>query len=100
MIKKILIKNFKLLKEFEWHPEAGVNIIVGDNASGKSTILEAIELAMTLHSYGIRARDALSPHWFNDGCVQSFFSDLAAEKTPDAPQISIEVFFTTTYPLT
>lgn len=93
MIRKILIRNFKLLEEFEWHPEAGVNIIVGDNASGKSTILEAIELAMTLHSYGIRARDALSPHWFNDDCVRSFFSDLAAEKSPSAPQISIEVFF-------
>ncbi len=44
-IKKLLTKNFKKFahKTFEFNDD--INILVGDNAMGKSSILEAIELA-------------------------------------------------------
>ena len=47
-IKKVHIENFKRFhKSFDIEFNQGINIIVGDNESGKSTILEAIYLALT-----------------------------------------------------
>lgn len=42
MIEKIHIENFKCFKgQFELELEQGINILVGNNEAGKSTILEA-----------------------------------------------------------
>ena len=47
-IKKVRIFNFKCFKEwFEIDLNDGMNIIVGDNEEGKTTIIEAIYLALT-----------------------------------------------------
>lgn len=46
-ISKMKIHNFKCYRDFEIDLEEGLNIIVGDNEAGKSTILEAINLALT-----------------------------------------------------
>ena len=45
-IKKIIIKGFKLFEDFEMYFNSGTNILIGDNESGKSTILEAIEVVL------------------------------------------------------
>ncbi|EAF3171948.1 hypothetical protein CSI41_15195, partial [Listeria monocytogenes] len=43
MIKKIKIENFKCINGcFELDLTTGINILVGNNEAGKSTILEAI----------------------------------------------------------
>ena len=45
-IKEINIENFKCFKgKFNLKLNEGLNILVGDNEAGKSTILEAIHLA-------------------------------------------------------
>jgi predicted ATP-dependent endonuclease of OLD family len=44
MIKKININNFRALAEEEVNFENGLTIIVGENDSGKSTIIDAIKL--------------------------------------------------------
>ena len=46
-IKKVYIENFKSFKKLELDLNRGINIIVGNNEAGKSTILEAIHLALT-----------------------------------------------------
>ena len=47
-IDRIKICNFKTYKEtFELKLNKGLNILVGNNETGKSTILEAIHLALT-----------------------------------------------------
>ncbi len=43
-ISKIHIKNFKGIKELTLHCNKGLNILVGENSAGKSTIIEAIRL--------------------------------------------------------
>lgn len=43
IIKKINTKNFKILKDFTWELNEGINLIYGDNASGKSTLIEIFE---------------------------------------------------------
>ncbi|WP_144243553.1 AAA family ATPase [Azospirillum argentinense] len=60
-IKKVKIKNFKCYAGmFEIPLNDGVNIIVGCNESGKSTILEAIHLALTGMLNGRHIRHDLS----------------------------------------
>jgi len=46
-IKKVFIQNYKVFDKFDIELNSDFNIIVGDNEVGKSTILEAINLALT-----------------------------------------------------
>lgn len=46
-IKRLEIKNFIGVKELNWSPKAGVNVLKGRKAEGKTSILEAIEKAFT-----------------------------------------------------
>jgi putative ATP-dependent endonuclease of OLD family len=47
-ISKFHIENFKLFKgSFDLTLNKSVNILVGNNEAGKSTIIEAIHLALT-----------------------------------------------------
>jgi predicted ATP-binding protein involved in virulence len=48
-IEKVMIKNFKAVKEMELEFTPGVNLIIGDNGVGKTSVLEAIVMAL----YGI-----------------------------------------------
>jgi len=46
-IRKVSIQNFRALHSFEWLPSPGVNCLVGPGDSGKTTVLDAVELALT-----------------------------------------------------
>lgn len=46
VIRAITIRNFRTIKELNWHPKPGLNCIIGPGDSGKSTILDAIDLAL------------------------------------------------------
>jgi energy-coupling factor transporter ATP-binding protein EcfA2 len=41
------IKNFRAIKSLLWAPEAGVNCLIGPGDSGKTTILDAVELVLS-----------------------------------------------------
>ena len=43
-IEKIILHNFKRFEHLEIDASADMNILIGDNESGKSSILQAIEL--------------------------------------------------------
>lgn len=45
-IKKLVIRGLKVFKNFEIEFNNDTNIIIGDNESGKSTIIEAIEIVL------------------------------------------------------
>ena len=65
-ITKVKIENFKRYKGmFELKLNDGLNIIVGDNESGKSTILEAINLALTGMINGRSIWNEVSQYLFN-----------------------------------
>lgn len=94
MIERVLIRGFRILRNFIWEPEEDINIIVGDNASGKSTILDAIELAMCCRLGGRRAAEEINPHWFNQDDVQVFYQSLEDGRDALAPpSILIELYF-------
>lgn len=45
-IRKIEIKHFRGVQSFDWTPSAGVNCLIGPGDTGKSTLLDAIELCL------------------------------------------------------
>lgn len=50
-IQKIKVKNFKLLKDFEMSFSSKVNIIIGENSSGKTSLLQAVTLGLLRSNY-------------------------------------------------
>ena len=45
-IKKIEIRHFRCIQHFEWLPSPGVNCLIGPGDTGKSTVLDAIDLCL------------------------------------------------------
>lgn len=93
-IQKIKIKNFKCFKGlFELKLNSGLNILVGNNESGKSTILEAIHVALTGLYGGRNIRNELSQYLFNREVVNSYIDSVNNGSALAPPSISIEIFF-------
>lgn len=46
-LEKIAIKNFKAIENMTLEFDTGVNVLIGDNGTGKSSILEAIAVALS-----------------------------------------------------
>ena len=94
-ISKIKITNFKSIGEtLTVDFSQGVNILVGDNDVGKSTILEAIHLAFTGMFQGRPIKSNLSEYVFNRKAVAKYLEGLKAGGKADAlPEVSIEVVF-------
>lgn len=93
-IERVIIRNFKGLKETNLTFGKGVNILVGDNETGKSTVLEAINLALTKQ---LNRRDAgyeLHPFLFHQSIVKKFVQSIGNGKVPPPLEIDIEVYFT------
>ncbi len=94
-ICKVHIENFKRYKgSFKLHFDKGINILVGDNESGKSTIIEAIHLALTGLLNGKYLRNELTQYIFNNDVVKEYISDLQeVTSTSMPPHILIEIYF-------
>ncbi|MFK5977131.1 MAG: AAA family ATPase, partial [Sulfurovum sp.] len=50
-VDKVEIKNFKLLKDFKIDFTQNINIIIGENSSGKTSLLQAITLGILEKNY-------------------------------------------------
>lgn len=93
-ISKVIIKNFKSFRNpFYLELDKGLNILVGNNEAGKSTILEAIHLALSGLSNGKYLRNDLSEYLFNFDSVQDYLASLETKNRFPPPEIVIEVFF-------
>ncbi|NUY57227.1 AAA family ATPase [Salinivibrio sp. EAGSL] len=46
VIRHIEIQNFRTIKKLSWHPKPGLNCLIGPGDSGKSTLLDAIDLTL------------------------------------------------------
>ena len=45
-IRKVEISNFRCIQSFVWFPSPGINCLIGPGDSGKSTILDALDLCL------------------------------------------------------
>lgn len=93
MITKIKIHGYRIHKCFELCPNQKLNLIVGANESGKSTLMEALALALTGRVNGRWASDELNPYWFNTEIVEEFVHKRSNGERVALPEINIELFF-------
>lgn len=93
-IKKINIVNFKWFKgKFSLTLNNGLNILVGNNDAWKTTILEAIHLALTGLYRGKYLQNDISQYLFNAEVVQEYIHSLNEGNIPQPPpKILIEIF--------
>ncbi len=91
-ITRIYIEGFKRFDRFELELNENFNIVVGDNETGKSSLLEAIGLVLTGKYSGHSIQYALDPYFFNIWQVADFFSKCRAGATAPPPRILIEAY--------
>ena len=90
-IDRLVILNYKKFTNFEIEFHEGLNIIVGNNDEGKSTILEAVNLALTGTLNGRIIKNEISENVFNVDVVKDYIESL--KTTPiDLPKILIELY--------
>ncbi len=92
MIERILIENYRRFDRLVILPRPGMNILVGDNEAGKSTVLEAVALALTGRINGHWAGDEKNPFWFHKPTVDNFFAKYGTKDQVEAPMVQIEVY--------
>lgn len=92
-ITHVHIDGFKRLMHFDLTLNKKFNVIVGDNETGKTSVLEAINLVLT-RQYDKRAIDyTIDPYLFNVASVAEYFAELRAGRNAIPPQILIEAYF-------
>jgi hypothetical protein len=74
-VHHVCVREFRCIKHLEWRPKAGLNVLIGSGDSGKTTVLDAISLA-------------LAHRWNLAFCDSDFYGGI-----PAAP-IEIEVTLT------
>lgn len=92
-ITKMIIRNFKGFEHFEMDFSDSVNVIVGNNNEGKTTIFEAIHLALTATINGKNVLADIPAYIFNKSAVNNYLTKVKAGCIVAPPVISIEVFF-------
>ncbi len=92
-IVKVNIENFKCFKgKFSLNLNEGINILVGNNEAGKSTILEAIHLALTGILNARYLKNELSQYLFNRTVEREYINSLNTPAPQLPPCILIELF--------
>lgn len=87
-IKKLILGNFKRFKTLELDFDKELNILIGGNEAGKSSVLQALDLVMSgsrskVESVGIESL-------FNAACIDEFMS--GKRKVEDLPKMFVEVY--------
>lgn len=82
-IRRLVLKNFKRFKALELEFDPELNILVGGNEAGKSSVLQAIDLVLSssrskVDSIGLEAL-------FNADCIRDFLA--SARKITDLPEL-------------
>jgi putative ATP-dependent endonuclease of OLD family len=92
VIERIIIEGYRRFERIELEPNQGINIIVGDNEAGKSTLIEAVHLALTGKINGRWAVEELNPYWFHRPQVQAFFERYGTSSPLPPPELRIEIY--------
>ena len=87
-IKKLILGNFKRFKTLELEFDKELNIIVGGNEAGKSSVLQALDLVMS----GSRSKveSAGLESLFNAACIEEFMA--GPRNVIDLPRMFIEIY--------
>ena len=89
MIEHIAVKGYRLFRDFETDLQPGINVLIGANASGKSTLAEALRI---IHSCalgplppGLEGRRAIGEpfHPASDGIITCVVKLSVPDVAPD-----------------
>jgi len=89
-IKKLKLQNFKKFDTQTFDFNDDINVIVGDNECGKSTLLEAIEICLNYSYRGRSLNTELTTDLFNNGCMEKYLKGTLSQET--LPEILIETY--------
>jgi len=92
MIRKVVIRNYRKFRNVSVDFTPGTNILVGGNDSGKSTLIEAINLALTGRVNGRPFFQELSPYYVNQAATKVYTDGLKTNPKTVPPEILIEVY--------
>lgn len=95
-IKSVHVENYKCFEKLDIDFNKNVNIIVGSNEAGKSTILEAINLCLSGLINNRYLRNELNEYFFNTNVVKQFLED----SNLPPPRFLIEVYLDSDEPAT
>lgn len=92
-LTRVIVANYRCLKKADVPLNPGLNVIVGNNECGKSTLLEAIHLALSGQLNGRPIQSELHPHLFNSQIVGEYIDALRNKQPASPPAILIELYF-------
>lgn len=95
-IQRAVIKNYRALIAADVTFHNGMNVVVGDNEAGKSTLLEAVNLALRGQINRRSVQYELHPFLINVDAVSEFIESHKQGIPIPPPEVSIEVFLTNT----
>ena len=90
-ITKVVIKNYRCLTNTKVDLNAHLNVLVGNNECGKSTFLEAVNLALCGLLNGRSIHTELHSHLFNTDIASEYIQSLETNPQPP-PSILIELY--------
>lgn len=91
-ITRLHIEGFKRHKNCTISLESNLNVIVGDNETGKTSILEAIGLVLTRQYDGHIIDHSIDPYLFNADDVARYFAAQRTGQQLKPPRILIEAY--------
>ena len=93
-IEKLVLQNYKSFKDRTTIQfNEGLNMLVGNNEAGKSTILEAIHLCLSGVLDGRYLKHDFHQYLFNYEVVDEYLTNIKADKTTKLPELLIEIYF-------
>ena len=69
-LKRLKLKNYRLFPEVDILFQQGMNVLIGKNSSGKSTILEAIDFLLSTNNANVPAEEVIPYKMRNNSSVQ------------------------------
>lgn len=92
-IKKLVIKNYKSIAMSVIELNDDINIFVGENDSGKSTILEAVSIVTTGRVNGVAFERQIKANIFNQFVRDKYIQSLEdVQNVDEPPRIIIEAY--------
>lgn len=89
-IKKLRVKNFKKFADETFEFNDDINILVGDNECGKSSVLEAIELCLNYCHRGRPLSPEVMAELFNGACIEKYINGDMSQTS--LPELLIEAY--------
>lgn len=92
-ISKIYVQNYKLLKEVRVEVNPDMNVFVGENDAGKSTLLEVISIISSGKLNGYAFNKQIKSNMFNVDVRRDYMDSLKLKKSSvTLPQIVMEAY--------